>query len=170
MALPAFDVAPLTQITFIADNQVVPCLLRDIASVTAAPELQVNLRGYLQLQHHCRTLIKLVPGIAADVPFPGTNDGVARVVDVLRRYCIKYSLETVLLVNIQPIPGQLARITSVLTAGGVSVEASYLDEGQGSIFEVSDLQLATRLLTLPLVDQDRLIAQGLHCGHDCHCH
>jgi hypothetical protein len=134
-----FTTASVTQFTFVVDDKLLACILRDIA---AAPNsVQILARFQLRLRN-CKTLVKLVPGDVEQF-----CQDIVRVASVLQKYCVPYQEDHVLKVAAATsLPGTLSVIQNLLFCR-LQIRASYLSRaGDSIILEVSDLDLATQIL------------------------
>lgn len=154
MAAPSFQTGTFAQVSFETDNDKLSHILAAIANLapyTKKDKVAVNLRAYTASKNKITGVVSvnLVPGVGFGVAFPGTqtNKEVSGVTDRLLDLDVEYSVKKVVIANLPSAPGQLARAQRLLTCNGVSIENSYIDESLGQVYDTSDLNLTTKILT-----------------------
>lgn len=155
-----FEVQQVLQISFIANDQKLACILRDLAKV----DPKVNYIGYFQvLLKDCCTLVKIVLGKVEDEKYVQNCDDLIAVRNILAKQGVEYNTDNVL--NVVPLDTALSQ--ALLSAVDVEVKSSYTTVGGSVIYDVSDLELAKAVLEQPPEGQNQLIQCTLKCDDEC---
>jgi hypothetical protein len=160
-----FGVSPCAvQITFIASDELLACIYRDIAAISptgAETEFSTNISAHAQLRlKNCKNLVKIIPGQSPNSPiFPGQLEfELQNVRRVLEKFCVHFQEDFVLLVapDLEDpfVPSQI----QALLYCKVDILAVYSDEHGLLVLEVSNFELAKSILanapTAELCPQD----------------
>ena len=159
---PAYQVIRVQQFTFSANNEVLACIYDKLRAIEDGHSTanSVNIRGYFQSEIESGNLVKIFPCN----PFEDqTEKDLELTENVLQKFCVKYTKETVSLVSPACMPVENYRVQTLMNAIGVKIIASYNDKSTSSIYQVSNLSLATNALILNICQQDEIINEVLKC-------
>lgn len=130
------DIITLYQFSFITCDSLLSSILLAIA------DAGINISGYNQVKEKKHEVVRIIPGVTGESQTREEIDGVS---EILKKHGVKFCLKYVLGVLTPDIPGQLARIQSLLFCR-VCIHAVYRDRSERNIYDVNDNEKATYIL------------------------